>query len=348
MSHILMSKRTLAIMPFVSMFYTMVASKVNVCISATSLKLGLFVILLWPIDALANETIAGVPLSLMSQVFPSVPVDATPIYKQIDGFELSIVIRKGKSLTSGESSAPALVFFFGGGWKKGNYTHYERQAQYFSELGFVTALVNYRVKKYHGATPRQALEDAKSALRFLRKNAAEYGINPNEIIGAGGSAGAHLVAAASVITGFNTPSDDITISSVPNALILWNPVIDNGPGGYGHNRVIDYWQAFSPFHNIKDQHPPTLVMLGSKDRLLSVQRGQAYIDKIKGTGAKAIYKVYEKQSHGFGNGAKYVQTLLQAHQFLYDLGYTKIAIPKISDGDTRRLNSYAKSQFHYE
>ena len=53
------------------------------------------------------------------------------------------------------------------------------------------------------------------------------------------------------LTGFNEETDDTQISAVPNALVLFNPVYDNGPDGYGHDRVCQVWETFSPLHNIR-------------------------------------------------------------------------------------------------
>ena len=69
--------------------------------------------------------------------------------------------------------------------------------------------------------------------RFLhiRAHAQEFQIDPNKIIASGGSAGRHLAAATALTQAYNEASDDLTVSALPNALVLFNPVIDNGPGG---------------------------------------------------------------------------------------------------------------------
>jgi len=65
--------------------------------------------------------------------------------------------------------------------------------------------------------------DAKSAMRFIRKHADEFQIDPDKIIASGGSAGGHLAAATALIDGYNDPSDDLSISSKPSALVLLTP-----------------------------------------------------------------------------------------------------------------------------
>jgi acetyl esterase/lipase len=158
----------------------------------------------------------------------------------------------------------------------------------------------------------------------LRGNASKFGIQPNRIIAAGGSAGGHLVAASAVIEGFNDSQDDLSVSTVANALVLFNPVIDNSPTGYGNKKVANYWREFSPLHNIASykKHPPTLVMLGDKDELIPVQTAQQYVDAIVKTGAASKLVVYENELHGFFNKNRFVETLLDTHIFLYQLGFT--------------------------
>ena len=91
-------------------------------------------------------------------------------------------------------------------------------------------------------------------------NAARLGIDPDRIAAGGGSAGGHVATATGTLSKLDDPNDDQTISSRPNALLLYNPVYDNGPdGGWAHDRVKDYWEDISPAHNIDAQTPPAIV-----------------------------------------------------------------------------------------
>lgn len=191
------------------------------------------------------------------------------IYKQIDTVQLYLEIYRPKTKKS-DKPLPAIVFFFGGGWKTGDRTHFLNQAKYFAQRDLVCILADYRTATKHGTTPFVALQDAKSAMRFVRKNANQLGIDPNKIAASGGSAGGHLAAATALIEDYNDPEDDTTIDCVPNALVLFNPVIDNGPGGYGYERIGGAYKQFSPLHNIKEGAPPTLFLLGTKDHYIPV------------------------------------------------------------------------------
>ena len=114
------------------------------------------------------------------------------------------------------------------------------------------------------------------------------------------------------------------ISSRPNALVLFNPVFDNGPTGYGHERVRDYWQEFSPMHNIDDATPPAVVFLGTNDILIPMQTALEYKRLMEENGRRCDLHLYEGQDHGFFNYANreyYTKTVIEMDRFLASLGY---------------------------
>ena len=125
-----------------------------------------------------------------------------------------------------------------------------------------------------------ALQDAKYAMRYLKSHAADLSIDSEKIIAAGGSAGGQLAAAQAFTTNINHEIDDVSVSTIPNALVLFNPVADNGPEGYGYDRVKDYYKDFSPIHNISKEAPPTLLLLGTKDKIVPVSVAKEYKDKM--------------------------------------------------------------------
>jgi acetyl esterase/lipase len=118
--------------------------------------------------------------------------------------------------------------------------------------------------------------DGKSAIRWVRKNAVRLGVDPKKIAAGGGSAGGHVAAAAGTLKGLEDKNDDFSVSSKPNALVLFSPVFDNGPEGYGYERVKDRYREISPIHNIAKGTPPTIVFLGSEDKHTPVATAQKY------------------------------------------------------------------------
>lgn len=252
------------------------------------------------------------------------------LYKQVDTTKLYLEIHSPPEMDS-TKNYPALVFFFGGGWKGGDRTQFLEHAKYFSQRGLVCFLADYRTETKHKTTPFESLKDAKSAIRFIRKNAAEFNIDSDKIIASGGSAGGHLAAATATISEYDESTDDIKISCIPNALVLFNPVIDNGPGGYGYERIGDSYKEYSPLHNIEKGAPPTILFLGTKDKLIPVETAKYYQIVMQKVGSRCELKLYEGQGHGFFNYRNlefYKQTVLETDLFLQSLGYLE-KVPEI-------------------
>ncbi|MFT5367194.1 MAG: acetyl esterase [Candidatus Latescibacterota bacterium] len=219
---------------------------------------------------------------------------------------------------------PALVFFFGGGWNGGTPEQFYPHSHYFASRGMVAISAEYRVKSRHGTSPRACVKDGKSAVRWIRAHAGELGIDPGQLIAGGGSAGGHVAAATATVKDFNEDGEDLNVSCRPQALVLFNPVFDNGPEGYGYDRVQDYWQDFSPMHNIDAHTPPTIVFLGTKDKLIPTATAEKYKKLMIDKGLRCELHLYEGEGHGFfnfKNYENYVATVVEADRFLASLGY---------------------------
>lgn len=214
---------------------------------------------------------------------------------------------------------PGILFFFGGGWKNGSPSQFEPQARYFAARGLVTACAEYRIASAHKTTPDKCIEDAKSAIRWMRSHAADLGLDPDRLIGSGGSAGGHLAAATALVTGFEAPEDDAKISCKPNALVLFNPALnfpEHAVTDAGGKTLDGFWPT--PF--LSKDAPPAIIFFGSQDRMLS--QGQEYLAKAKELGCRTELYTAEGQPHGFFNRAPWTQvTARQADLFLASLGY---------------------------
>lgn len=266
-------------------------------------------------------------LLLSGETTVEIRVDSR-VYKTTPQGELSLRIFEQ---AGGGKNRPCVVFFFGGGWRGGSMAQFARHSEFLASHGYVAVTPQYRTQEGHGTTPREAVMDAKSAIRWIRAHADELGIDPDRVVAGGGSAGGHLAAAAATVTRINDPADDLSVSAVPNCLLLFNPVVDNGPGedSYGYERVAEYWRDFSPIHNIDGKKmPPTAVFLGTNDRLIPVSVGEAFVSKVRETGAPARLYLYEGQDHGFfnyrgGENPFFHETLKDMAAFLRENGFLK-------------------------
>jgi acetyl esterase/lipase len=244
------------------------------------------------------------------------------VYKQVGADALYLHVDYPKQFDP-SLSYPAMVFFFGGGWKGGTVEQFAPHATYFASLGMVCFRADYRVQNRQGTSPFESLKDAKSALRYIRKHAPELGVDPDRIVASGGSAGGHLAAATAVIDGFNEAGEDLSISCIPNALVLFNPVFDNGPGGYAYERIGEEYKDFSPLHNLKKGMPPAIVFLGTQDKLIPVETARYFRTVMEKVGSRSDLFLYEGEGHGFFNYRNYelyVDTRDKAAEFLISTG----------------------------
>jgi acetyl esterase len=254
--------------------------------------------------------------------FTTLSAQQTILYKQADTTKLYLEIYYPEKMSKGKQY-PAMIFFFGGGWINGDRQQFVHHAQYFSKRGMVCFLADYRTQK-NNTCPFESLKDAKSAIRFVRTHAGDFGIDSSKIAACGGSAGGQLAAATALARDFNEVTDDLSVSCVPNALVLFNPVVDNGPGGYGYDRIGEAYKDFSPLHTIRKGAPPTIIFLGTKDRLVPVTTAQYYQLVMEKVGSRCDLKLYEGQAHGFFNYKNfdnYKATIKEADKFLQSIGF---------------------------
>lgn len=253
---------------------------------------------------------------------------ATHIYKKAGDRPLKLTLVNPPGWKA-EDKRPAMVFFHGGGWVGGGPTQFSQHSDYLATRGLVCIQVEYRLLKGTAADtpPLVCVQDAKSAMRWVRGHAAELGIDPQRIGAGGGSAGGHLAAFVGMVEGLDDPQDDLAISPKANALALFNPVFDNGPDqGWGTARVKDRYKEFSPAHNITSDDPPAIIFLGTEDKLIPVAVVERFKDGMVKAGVRCEALFYEGQGHGFFNAGKannkfFHETLVATDRFLASLGW---------------------------
>lgn len=233
------------------------------------------------------------------------------VYKQTENakgevVELRLHIFKPEGW-SADDQRPAAVFFFGGGWTGGNPNQFYPHCRDLAALGMVAMSAEYRIKGKHGTSPLACVEDGKSAVRYLRANAKQFGIDPNRIVSGGGSAGGHVAACTGVLKGFEAEADGKSISSVPNLMILFNPVIDTSPkNGYGAKKVPgDDPLIISPLHHVHKDQPPSLIFHGDADAVVKIGSIRAFEKKSNKLGASCTLAEFEGAGHGFFNHSEF-------------------------------------------
>jgi acetyl esterase len=258
------------------------------------------------------------------------------VYKTIGDVNLKIY-RFNPPDHKDSDQRPAVVFFFGGGWKNGDPKQFANQCVHLASRGMVAMTAEYRVASRHQAKAIDCVEDAKSAIRWVRKNSVKLGIDPNRIAAGGGSAGGHLAACTGVVKGFEKSTEDTSISSVPNAMILFNPalVLDSVDGEEPfkqekladlRERVGDDPRKISPVHHVGKGAPPTIIFHGRADTTVPFRTAEVFAETMKKHGNRCELVGYPEKGHGFFNFGRdkntdFRETLQAADQFLVSLGY---------------------------
>lgn len=201
--------------------------------------------------------------------------------------------------------APAIVFFFGGGWVGGSPNQFTEQARHFADRGFVCILTDYRVKSRDDSTPFDSVRDARSALRWVRRHATELRIDPAKIVASGGSAGGHVAGATAVLDSVNDPSDDLTVSPVPAALVLFNPVLDTTETGYGAKLIGKDAIDLSLTHHVRAGLPPTILFHGTSDHTVPFANAVEFKKRMQQAGNECELVPFEGADHGFFNSPKF-------------------------------------------
>ena len=263
-------------------------------------------------------------------VVPSQPLAidgaVTHIYKSIGQTELRLHVFAPSGVGSGQN--PAIVFFFGGGWTNGTVGQFVPQAQYLAGRGMVAIVADYRVFGRHATSAFEAIADAKSAIRWVRSHAKELHVDPARIAAGGGSSGGHIALSAAVLGAFDQPGEDMTISSKPDALVLFNPAVDTT-----HEMPPVLVERFggrgaegSPLQHIHRGIPPTVIFHGKADTTVPYADVERFCIESKKAGNQCQLFGYEGATHGFFNpsrdaGKWYHETLLEMDHFLARLHY---------------------------
>ena len=283
----------------------------------------------------------------LKELLQTTPPMQEVIYKQVNNIILKIYYAKPGTAKPGKKY-PAIVWIHGGGWTAGNAETFFAHAKYFALRNAVGISIEYRLVTPMGNNVGVCLEDCKSAIRYIRQHAAELNVDPTEIIVAGDSAGGHLASCLGTIDGFNDLNDDLTISALPNAMLLFNPCSDFTQLPLARTLIkhkfpnfksadtatlnaddILYGRSLSPMFHVHGKQPPTLVMHGLNDKVILPQQSIQFTDSMKQAGNICKLILLENTKHAFvvcnytASEQMVVNAIVEADKFLIAQGILK-------------------------
>jgi acetyl esterase/lipase len=238
-------------------------------------------------------------------------VETDVVYGQVAERDLSCDIFRPDS--PGEP-APAAILIHGGGWQRGNRNGVHPRARRLADHGIVAIAVEYRLTG-EARWPGH-IQDVKACLRWVRSHADSLGIHPDRIVLVGFSAGGHLALLAAGTPGDPTFAGDggsPGVSEAVNAVVGFFPAIRIQPGdqrdndafpaspgsSLGDDMGVEEARAASPIERVREGYPPTLLLHGTADEVISPRASQQFYDRVIEAGSVAELRLYAGMRHEF-------------------------------------------------
>lgn len=198
---------------------------------------------------------------------------------------------------STRKARPLLVFFHGGGWYKGNRESYGFAGRAFAARGFIVAVPSYRLVP-DNVFP-DFIEDGAAAVAKARSLAARYGADPDRIVLAGHSAGAHIAAMIALDPQYLT-AQGVPMAAIKGVAGLSGPYNflpldkESSINAMGKVRPAETTQ---PIHYVSAESPPMLLITGSDDTTVKPHNSYDLARALKAAGRDGEVKDYPGLDH---------------------------------------------------
>lgn len=247
-------------------------------------------------------------------------------YAEAGGARMQLNIARPKNASG---PLPAVLCVHGGGFRAGSREGYNKLCLTLAQRGFVAATISYRLAPIHQFPA--AVHDTKAAVRWLRANAAKYGINPDRIGVTGGSAGGHLAQFLGVTAGVKDFEgvDNLGFSSAVTCVVnVYGPsdftksygksvdahvVLPMWLGGDVETARAKHIQS-SPLNWVSPNAAPTLIIHGTEDKYVAYEQAIWMRDRLTACGVPVELLTLEGAGHGFkGADAEKAEAALIAY-----------------------------------
>lgn len=232
-------------------------------------------------------------------------------YARPDGYPLQLNMAR----PAGSGPFPAVVCIHGGGFRAGTRQGYDSLIKRLAERGYVAVTMSYRLAPRYPFPA--AVHDVKAAVRWMRANAATYGIDPARIGATGGSAGGHLaqfLGLTTAVNEFEGSGGNADMSSGVACVVNFY-----GPSDFtkSYGKSVDAAEVLplflggnleearrqhiraSPLYWVTPNAAPTLLVHGTKDNYVAYEQATWLFDRLKAAGVEAELLTLEGAGHGF-------------------------------------------------
>jgi acetyl esterase/lipase len=249
---------------------------------------------------------------------------------------------------------PLVIWIHGGGWSRGDsrtsaaFSNYPAVLASLAARGYVVASLNYRLSSE--AKFPAALQDVKTAIRYLRQNASAFGIDPARVLLWGGSAGGQLAALAATSCGVKALEPPVpaaraseasrapVVSDCVQAAVIWYGIFDFASFAAKPTRVApavttaylgcwprdcaDVATQASPVSYVDRSDPPMLLIHGTADGEVPSQQSELMAARLREAGVPVQTLFIPGADHGFMAGtpeatrAAHLQALQRTFDFI--------------------------------
>ena len=230
-----------------------------------------------------------------------------------------------------EKNRPAVLFIHGGGWIEGDRSQLRGYGILLARLGFVCMCNSYRLSD-ESIWPAQ-IQDVNCAIRYLRANATDLGLDPDRIGVSGNSAGGHLSLMAAATNydqifegegGNNEVSSEIKAvcaiypPTTIRQLEMVNPLENAFLMLMGKEAKKEDYDKASPLNYVTEDYPPCMLIHGSTDSVVRLKDSTKFYEKLIEFNRPASLHIFSEEEHAFDGEPDYGRAIadLQALFFL--------------------------------
>jgi acetyl esterase/lipase len=210
------------------------------------------------------------------------------------------------------ASHPMVMYIHGGGWQGGHslqsgaFEDWPGTLAMIASRGYVVTSINYRLGGE--APPPAGIHDVKTALRWLRAHADEYGIDKEKFLVWGASAGGQLAGLAGTSCNVealvppNLPDELAAESDCVQATIGWYGIYDltimgegGGPSGYFAGRLVEA----SPATYVDETDGAFLLIHGSTDPVIDYQQSVDFNNLLAANNVPSNLHIIPDVAHSY-------------------------------------------------
>lgn len=197
----------------------------------------------------------------------------------------------------GKGPLPILVFFYGGGWVRGERREFGWVARAMAARGYLVILPDYRLAPEHRFPA--FIEDGALSVKWALEHGLELGGDADRLAVAGHSAGGHLAGILALdgryVEAAGVPGDAIKAAGLISAPTNFMPFVDP--------RAIAALGAHEPAHETQPYHlahgdaPPLFLQHGTADIIVRARNAQQLHRKVLAAGGRSEMKLYRGLTH---------------------------------------------------